>query len=702
MESELLAEHVLGDMLFRYSIGKQNRIVSLLIVPVHLASSIAADKQYDSDSLVQVKLVGDDYPNRFSHGRSMRNSESVLKLRYDNQTVIQENDRTKIITKLTNNRGHILSHIVCWHHGDQAVAINCAFQNSGKEEIKLEMLASYAIGGITPFEIGDTPDRLVLHRIRSNWSAEGRLESTPIEALQLEPSWAKYGANSIRFGQVGTMPVRNYFPFVAVEDVKRKVIWAAQVAYAGSWQMEVYRKDDALNLSGGLADREFGHWVKKVGPGEIFETPAAFLSVAEGGVGTITGRLAAMQQRVLKTAPEAEQNLPILFNEFCTTWGQPSEKNIQKIAEKLRGKGIKYLVIDAGWYADGEEAWDHRIGDWHVANHRFPNGLKRVGEIIRENGMIPGIWFELEVCTRHSTAFSMVDHLLKRDGVPITAGDRRFWDMNDPFVIDYLTERVINLLRKNRFGYLKIDYNDNIGIGCDDEDSLGEGLRKQVAGIMRFINLIRENVPGIVIENCSSGGHRLEPSIMSITSMSSFSDAHECPEIPIIAANLHRCILPRQSQIWAVLRKEDSLTRLVYSISNTFLGRMCLSGDIHELNESQWDIVNEGMRFYERIAPIIKHGSSMRWGPEVKSYRHPVGWQGVRRLSLSENEALIVLHTFEGELPDQVKIQLPAQKTYRIDTIYSEEKYSVELQNEVLTWQPSKPFQAIAIHLISL
>lgn len=71
--------------------------------------------------------------------------------------------------------------------------------------------------------------------------------------------------------------------------------------------------------------------------------------------------------------------------------------------------------------------------------------------------------------------------------------------------------------------------------------------------------------------------------MMSVMSMASFSDAHECEEIPIIAANLHRVIHPTQSQIWAVIRQDDSLKRIAYSISNTFLGRMCISGDVTQL-----------------------------------------------------------------------------------------------------------------------
>lgn len=57
--------------------------------------------------------------------------------------------------------------------------------------------------------------------------------------------------------------------------------------------------------------------------------------------------------------------------------------------------------------------------------------------------------------------------------------------------------------------------------------------------------------------------------------MASFSDAHECDEIPIIAANMHRMILPRQSQIWAVVKAGQPLQKLYYQICSGLLGRLC-------------------------------------------------------------------------------------------------------------------------------
>ena len=108
------------------------------------------------------------------------------------------------------------------------------------------------------------------------------------------------------------MPVRGYFPFVAVEDRPAGVWWGAQLAWAGSWQMEAYRRDDQLSLSGGLADREFGHWLKSVVPGEEFASPLAYVSTVKGDLDDLCQRLASIRfrcdalKKTLSTAPLGE------------------------------------------------------------------------------------------------------------------------------------------------------------------------------------------------------------------------------------------------------------------------------------------------------------------------------------------------------------------------------------------------------------
>lgn len=694
---ELLTKYGFEAIEVRYYIETDTKLVGMVLLPVGKIFDAVSVKDCGIEPLVQIKILGDDYPGGFSHGHTMRNSESVHRFQYEEQHVAEEPGSKTVVTVLKDDRGLSLEHRLTWYYDGEALESCSVFRNGGSENVSLEMISSFALGEITPFEPDDAPGMLVLHRLRSSWSAEGRLESLPIEDLELEPAWAPFGVRCERYGQIGSMPVRKFFPYAVIEDTKNKVSWGFQIACPSSWQIEVSRTDSALCISGGLADREFGHWIKRVAPGEIFVTPKAILSVSEGGVDDVSRNLTGFHSRYLKGNPSAENELPIIFNEFCTTWGNPTEEYIKRAVNALKGRGITYFVIDCGWYKEDGRNWGNSMGDWKLCEALFPNGFEKTLDYIRASGMIPGIWFEFEVCGRQSDAFNNTEHLLKRDGYVITAGDRRFWDMSDPFVTGYLSDKVIDFLKKYGFGYLKIDYNDSIGIGCDGSESYGEALRQKLQATQRFIGEIRKQLPELVIENCSSGGHRLEPSMMFLTSMSSFSDAHECIEIPIIAANLHRAVLPRQSQIWAVLRKEDGESRLVYSLANTFLGRMCLSGDVFDLNKEQWKIVDKSIMLYKRVSSTIRDGISYRFGPAVQSYRHPEGWQAVIRVRSDKKQALAVIHTFGGKLPDAVCLETPYLTGLNIADTLSEEGMEAEFKDNCLRVELTGNFKAMVI-----
>ncbi|WP_127532958.1 glycoside hydrolase family 36 protein [Paenibacillus kobensis] len=701
---ELYSSFIFGDIAVQYWKEPINGQVGLTLIPSTLVEQVSSEKIYAIDPLVQIKLIGDDYSGGFAQGITMRNSASVSHFRMKQQVVLSNEAGDQFVVSRFGHEhilGLELEHKLSFFKGCAALESQTVMMNDSRESVQLEMISSFSIGGITPFDQGDAPHTLLMHRMRSKWSTEGRLESRTIEELQLEPSWSKHGVNSERFGQAGSMPVRGFFPFVAIEDKTRQVIWAAQLAHPASWQMEVYRRDNALCLSGGLADREFGHWVKRLEPKERFSTPSAYLTVAEGDIDNVSQRLTQLQARALTGLPEREEKLPIVFNEFCTTWGEPSHDNLVRIARQLEGLPIEYFVIDAGWYAAKGKGWVGNVGDWVISPELFPSGLEATVNEIKKCGMIPGIWFELETCGPLADAYHWKEHLLQRDGIPITSGQRRFWNFRDPFVIDYLSEKVIQFLKRYDFGYLKIDYNETIGIGCDGAESLGEGLRLHLEAVQDFIKRIKRELPHLVIENCSSGGHRLEPSMMGITSMASFSDAHEELEIPIIAANMHRVILPRQSQIWAVLRKDDTIARLRYSIANTFLGRMCLSGDVCDLNVEQWRVVEEGISFYQRIADLIKEGISYRYGTPIDSYRSPLGWQCMVRMNDEATKGVAIFHTFGGALPERVDIELPATAPFHIESIYSDSNGDVEMKHGMLSFRVRGNFTATAVWLKS-
>jgi len=666
-------------------------MVGLTLVP---ADVVVSDLDASVEPLIQVALRGDAAGGGFGAGHTLRDGGSLKRLGYREQTVEHSPGAVTVTTVLEAGET-IFRHVLRHRRGQRVLQVRTEVDHEGTQPLVLEMVSSFTLGAISPLEGGRGPGALAVHRIRSTWSNEGRVVCERVEDLQLEPSWSHHGVRVERFGQVGSLPVRKFFPFVAVEDLRHGVVWAVQLACPSSWQIEVSRRGEALSLSGGLADFELGHWTKTLAPGGRLITPWAFLTVGHGTLDAVSQRLLDLYDQDDGPRP---RELPIVFNEFCSTWGQPSEARVNQQLGALKGRGFDYFVIDAGWYADPEGGWEQGHGDWVVAPHLFPGGLGRAVHAIREAGLRPGLWFEWETCGPRSRGFQNEDHLLRRHGHTITSGQRRFWDMSDPWVVQYLSETVIGRLRDDGFDYLKVDYNESVGVGCDGAESLGEGLRQRILASQAFLTKIRREVPGLVVENCASGGHRLEPSMVGLTDYSSFSDAHECPEIPVIAANLHRVIPPRQSQIWAVLRKSDSDQRLVYSLAATFLGVPCVSGEVEDLSESQWTLVESAFRFHRRIAPLLWDGTTFFLGPRQQSYRNLQGWQAILRLGSSNQEALVVLHTFGGTLPSPWEIPLPWPAS--IAATYGLNPGALTVVAATLRGEALQGFDAVAVLLV--
>ncbi|MBQ7582729.1 MAG: alpha-galactosidase, partial [Lachnospiraceae bacterium] len=518
------------DMEAVYRIA-ENGQVSFLLVPLH-TQKCRFDKG-KADPMVQISCTGDASSIGFCAGETRHNSALTLSFSYDSQDISETDTQKTVTTTLRSPEGILAEHIVTAHKGCRSIRVFTRVTNEAADDLTLEALSSVNLGGITPYAVDEARGRLFLHRFLSRWSEEGRHECRPVEDLLLEPSWADFGVRLEKYGTLGSMPVRGAFPFAAVEDREAGVFWALTCVCESSWQIETVRIDRNLCVSAGLADYEFGHWRKILKKGESFATPEVYLTAAACDFETVCDRLLDVQrEKLLKT--QRVEKLPAVFNEYCSTWGNPSEENIEKILRVIDGNDFDYFVIDAGWYANENGGWQDNMGDWRVSSKLFPNGLRPVVEKINDAGMKAGIWFELEVVGKDADAADDRIHLLTRDGKIIISGTRRFWDMRSEWVQTYLTERVIDFLNENGFEYIKIDYNETIGIGCDGADSPGEGLRECMNATKAFFGKIREMVPGIAIEICASGGHRLEPGFMELADYLSFSDAHEEKEIPVI------------------------------------------------------------------------------------------------------------------------------------------------------------------------
>ena len=711
---KLYSSFVFNDMLINYLLDGDDHI-TMQMVPLGMEDRITGEgKILRGDNLIQVHFAGDDQPGAYAGGTTMRNSKSAGNTVFDRQEVVREDhdgkEEVTVLTHCRDNKGRLFTQKLSFTEGDYAVKISTSVTNGSDAPADIQFISSFSLGDITPFEKADATECMSIYRLRSKWSYEGRLICEDIEDLQLEPSWAHWHPCVLKYGQKGSMPVKEYFPFGAAYDKKNNVTWAAMLGVECSWEMEFYRRDSALCFGGGLADREFGHWVKTLKPGETFETPYALLTVCNEDVDTASQRLTSYGKRYLKNGPECEKDLPVMFNEYCTTWGLPSHENITGILDAIKGHGLSYFVVDCGWFVEEGRHWGDGMGDYIPSDKLFPEGIKYTADTIKAAGLKPGIWFEIDNIGHDAHIYENEELLLKRDGSVLTTDGRRFFDMRNPKTREYLDKKVIGQLREYGFEYMKMDYNDTIGIGCDGAESLGEGLRLDREASLDFVRHIKSELPDLILENCASGGHKLEPLMMSLCQMASFSDAHECENIPVVALSLHRAILPSQSQIWAVIRRDDTLKRIAYTMINTFLGRMCLSGDVTALTDKQWKTIDEGIAFYKEIAPVIRDGFTYFYPGKGASDKYLTGYQAMVRVKTGADilrpekgsvadEAYACVHFF-NECDEKVSIRLPDDCPRNIKNIYKGTDISVSIEGDILTVSHADDMEAVAIHFV--
>ena len=701
-------DYILGNITLRYIRDDVTNHVSMVLLPKGRESCFEMRRPvmrmrdnicnaWDVGALCHLALRHHAQGN--GAGNTLKYGESTERLRFRSQENIKKDNVNSIITLLEAEEGYCIKHTVTYTEGESGIEIETEFQNHSGKTLTLDMITSFSLDNLSPFQTDDAPYKLKLHRFRCGWSLEGKHQEDTVEELNLEGTWFRAFPESERYGCLGSHTVKRWFPFGCVEDIEAGVFWAVQLEAASSWQMEFSKDGDCYSLSGGVADCEFGGWWKKIPAGSSFQAPKAYVSVSGRGLWDVCQNITDMFHKYVDMQPQCEQELPVIFNEWCTTWGKPTEKGILALADILKETPVSYLVVDAGWSRKEIEDGDPQggNGEWECDTDKFPHGFKYLARRLKEIDLKLGIWMEFEVTTKganvHSSIYDSM-HLYRNKEVIQTGKIRRFWDFRQPGVTEYLKKKVLDFLKDNEILYLKVDYNGSIGCGCDGAESPGEGLRQQMQAVHGFFDILREEYPELVIENCASGGHRLEPSMEKITAMSSFSDAHECQEIPYIAANLHQLLLPRQSQIWAVLSPELTMQEIQYRLISGMLGRLCLSGPIQDLSKEQWREVKQAMHFYENVKGIIRDGRSRLVRSGRNNQHHLEGAQILFREM--EGRILLVYHAF-SKPPASIGGRLPEGNWNIVDTVGK--RCRIEIQKENIEIRTQGSWEACAVYL---
>ncbi len=217
-------------------------------------------------------------------------------------------------------------------------------------------------------------------------------------------------------------------------------------------------------------------------------------------------------------------SLPVEWNHW---WSYEDEDINEQVflanAAQAAAMGFELVTLDAGWFGTGDH-WFQERGDWQVVNQaRFPRGIRVLADALHQHGLKFGLWCEIEgLGAQAALKAEHPDFAARRDDQPLG-----YVCFGNPAAQEWAFETLSRLIREYACDWIKLDFNLDPGAGCNRVDhghGAGDGLYEHVQGYYRLLDRVRAAFPEVVLENCSSGGQRIDLGMARHTHISFLSD----------------------------------------------------------------------------------------------------------------------------------------------------------------------------------
>ncbi|MBQ8408735.1 MAG: alpha-galactosidase [Clostridia bacterium] len=544
--------------------------------------------------IVNIHCTGenpDDHHGAKHSGASRDNS-----LKYVTHRYYENKNGNKLEFDLADSTMAVTVHYQ-FYKNTAAVRSWSVVKNIGNEDIDLEYVSSFAYTGLED-GIANPHESVNVYIPHNSWCRECDWKKRTLSDCGIDFS-TRHAFNRVNIYNTGFWSTKEYLPMGAVENTERECLYLWQIESCGSWQWEIADASNLIyfKLSGPCAQEN--SWFKTLSPGESFESIKACVTLGKD-MNSAIAEMTKYRRAIFNNIPE-NASMPVIFNNgFTAPRLQPTEENLLPLIDAVADLGMEYFMMDAGWYADG--TWWPTVGEWQPVPWRFPNGIKKVFDYIREKGMVGGIWIEFEcVGINCPLAKTMPDEcFITRRGKRVIDNGRYILDFRNEQARVHCTEVVRRVVEDYGVGYIKNDYNVECGVGTDFcADSFGDGLLEHNRAFLAWYEEMRARFPHVIFENCASGGMRMDYAMLENQHIQSLTDQERYDIISRVAAAAETAVLPEQAAIWSIPDNSIGTNGVAMSMVNTMMQRMHLSGDVFPWSEKTKELVKEGIAVYK-------------------------------------------------------------------------------------------------------
>jgi len=571
---------------------------------------IVAKTMEGSFNLVELNISGLDRPFE-RHGNKYIVTAPGYRMKYKDHKDYRNNlgRKLEIITFDEETGIYVTSHIQ-FYEGISIIRSWSEVVNRGLEIQTLEYISSFNYTGIEKEGILPRDEKMLLKIPHNSWQREMDWKTYTLEQLgigQTQPTVEQRSSKAIGITNTGNWSTKEYLPMAFLENIETSTNLFWQIEHNGSWHWEISDQTAHLYIALSGPTEIESHWFKNLKPNDRFVSVPVAVGVNAGNFDTAMGEL-TKYRRIIRRPNKDNESLAIIFNDYMNClWADPTTKKELPLIDAAYEAGCEYFCIDAGWYSAG--FWWDSVGEWQESKERFPNGLKQVTDYIRNKGLTPGVWLELEVMgVKCPKALQVPQNwFFVRHGKKVYDRSRYQLDFRNPEVIDHANEVIDRLIFEYGVGYIKMDYNIEPGIGTElNADSIGDGLLGHERAYLAWLDNIFAKYPDLIIENCSSGGLRIDYAMLQRHSIQSTSDQDDYKRYATIAANSPSGLTPEQSAIWSYPLTEGDKEEVVFNMVNAMLLRVHQSGHLANLSVERKLLVKEALDYYKSMRSNIK------------------------------------------------------------------------------------------------
>ncbi len=284
------------------------------------------------------------------------------------------------------------------------------------------------------------------------------------------------------------------------------------IGWSGQWRAMFERRKQSFYVETGLETACF-----RLHPGERVRTTSVMLMPYADGRENAYNRFRRFVRGVLSPLGHGQVSaqMPLCME----LWGGIADEEMKRRIETVAEKGICFdtLWIDAGWHGDRREpcddpatgGWWLTTGDWFANPYLHPKNLRNIRDLAREKGMKFLLWFETERARKTSHFYrEHPDWFLT-----LPENEDALLDLSRDEVLDGITEILAAQIEAIGIDCFRQDFNLEplpYWRAHDEEGRVGLHEIRHITNLYALWDRLRKRFPNLLIDNCASGGRRID------------------------------------------------------------------------------------------------------------------------------------------------------------------------------------------------